>query len=167
MAPRLGPLVLLCLVVACAVESPPITVECASCYDSTNDNFSFITFRRAWGNDVDEATWRFSVDELVCSLTHETTQTESSALLVTCFVQDQPDDKSVPLFVNVANGYDGFGPIFRVDTMGRATSHVRVERDGVLADELDRSPTFTGSQTCGSFQYDLGGERELLVPAGP
>ena len=51
--------------------------------------------------------------------------------------------------------------------MGRATSHVRVERDGVLVDELDHSPAFTGSQTCGSFQYDLGGERELPAPAGP
>ena len=60
-----------------------------------------------------------------------------------------------------------FGRNFRVDTMGRATSHVRVERDGVLVDELDHSPAFTGSQTCGSFQYDLGGERELPAPAGP
>ena len=82
-------------------------------------------------------------------------------------MQDQPDDKTVPLFVNAANGYDGFGRIFRVDTMGRAVSHVRIERDGVLVDEFDHVPTFTGSQTCGSFKYDLGGERELPAPPVP
>ena len=160
---RFGSLLLLFLAVACTVKSPPLVNDCSgwACrYQFGDPSFSFITLRRSWGPDADPATWRVSVDELTCTLTHGASTGTPSAV-ATCATDDQPDAPRVPLFVSAATTPEGFGRLLRIDTMGRAVSHVRVERDGVLVDAFDHRPTFTTTPECETFVYDMGGEREL------
>lgn len=158
---RSWPLAFLFLAVACTVESPPLETDCTTCSPSTENDFSFLTLHRSWGPDVDKAPWRFTVDELTCTLTPASTNADPAAVVATCSVTGQPDDATVPLFVNAHTTGGGFGRVFRVDTLGRTSSHIRVEREGVLIDELDHTPTFTTVGECGSLRYDLGGVREL------
>ena len=147
------------LATACTAEEetvercPPV-----GCRDPASTNASFLTLRRTSPPDEDPATYAFYVDELVCTLFPP--DAAGNVPAPACSLADQPDDGTVPLFVTAEIGAKGFGRRFRVDTMGRVTSHIRIERDGVVIDELDHAPTFAPA-SCAQFKYDGGGERNL------
>jgi hypothetical protein len=170
-APRAAAFTLLLLAVACTEESSPALIaDCSPyrCRPADETSFSFVTLRRPWGPEADAATWRFLVDERVCTLSPAVPAPApnggAAAVTISCALRDQPDDGHVPLFVNAATVRGGLGRLFRVETMARATSHVRIERDGVLVDEFDHVPVFTQASDCDGYRFDFGGERVLPSP---
>jgi hypothetical protein len=150
------------LSVSCFTETDepdpvPVYPACPAlpaCNQGAEPAFSFVTLHRTWGPDRDEASYRFVLDEQTCTLS------KSGAV---CTVGDAPDDGSVPLFVSADVAPTGVGRMFRVDTFGRASAHLRIERDGVLVDEFDHVPTLT-SQGCAAFVFDAEARRDLPEP---
>lgn len=147
------------VVAACATEELPLLrCEPTACLRPDRFSASFLTLRRTSPPDDDPATYAFTVDELVCTLSPP----DAAGQLPppTCAVTGEPDDGTVPLFVAAETTAKGFGRRFRVDTMGRAKSHIRIERNGVIVDEFDHTPTFA-TASCPQFKFDAGGERDL------
>ena len=158
-APRFRAAVLALLTGACGSETVHVeTCPDPGCTDPASTSASFLTLRRTSPPEEDPGTWSFYLDELVCTLSppHATGQIPPP----TCSIADQPDDGTVPLFVTAEIKATGFGRLFRIDTMGRTTSHIRIERDGIVVDELDHTPTFAPA-ICPQFKYDAGTERDL------
>lgn len=148
------------LLLGCLPVEEPERETCpdGGCSDPGAYSASFLTLRRTSPPDDDPATYAFTVDELVCTLSPP----DATGQLPppTCAVTGEPDDGTVPLFVAAEATAKGFGRRFRVDTMGRAGSHIRIERNGVIVDEFDHTPTFA-TANCPQFKYDAGGERDL------
>lgn len=135
------------------LRCPPV-----GCRRPEDHSSSFLTLRRTSPPDDDRATYAFTVDELTCTLSPPDATGQIPP--PTCAVTGEPDDGTVPLFVTAEATANGFGRLFRIDTMGRAASHIRVERDGVVVDEFDHAPTFA-TASCAQFKFDAGGERSL------
>lgn len=153
----------LLLVAACMqtdeAPDPPDYPACPAAYACTNPkeaSFSLLTLRRAGGPDFDSASWRFVLDERECTLAPGG---------IICSDPDQPREGRATLFVAAEITPGGLGRVFRLDTLARPTSHIRVERDGVLVDEFDHAPSFTRSSDCPGFHFDLVSER--LLPSVP
>jgi hypothetical protein len=155
------------LLLSCAEEaSPQLIADCSTraCSRYRSElRSSFLTLRRPWGAEADAATWRFLLDERECTLTPTTgtTSSQPAGATVTCALRDEADDGTVPLFVGAEMVPGGFGRTFRIDTMARAVSHVRIERDAVLVDQFDHAPTPASGPSCESFGLDTHREREL------
>lgn len=157
---------------ACAEPDPPILLEDCTSYTCLNQRetaSSFLTLHRGWGPDADASTWRFVLDERQCTLTPVVASSagESARVTVVCSLRGEADDGTIPLFVGAAMVAGGFGRVFRLETMARALSHVRVEREGVVVAEFDHAPQLTKTPECPLFAADFGSERELPDPGAP
>lgn len=122
--------------------------------------FSLLTLRRPDGPDFDNATWTFTVTLpggavlSTCSL---------SATAVSCSDR-KTTDGTAPLNVTADITPAGLGRAFRIDTFGEPRATIRVERNGVLVEELDYAPNLTRTG-CEKFSFDFGGTHDL--PAAP
>ena len=103
--------------------------------------------RRSGGPDRDNASYRFTLDGEVC------------VVAVAGIACTDADGAPSRVFVAADVTEEGVGRTFRVDTLGRASSHLVIQRNEVTIDEVDHQPTLV--RPCGGFAFDRGQERVL------